>query len=116
MSAANKECFGFFNDSVSCNNCPAVKRCRAILVSDGFDILTALLDAIIEQEVDSGVPFFPKDKASDNIEQLLHREQRESLANDESVIKELFGDEDHTSSIDSAAEKADSDTIDDIMF
>lgn len=88
-----KECFGFFNDSVSCNNCPAVKRCRAILVSDGFDVLAGLLSEIVEAEAESGIPFFPKEKVSDNVDQLLNRTHREALSNDESILEELFGDQ-----------------------
>jgi hypothetical protein len=88
---STKECFGFFNDSVACQNCPAIKRCRAILVSDGFDILGSFLDEVLEEEMESEVPFFPKDKISDNIDQLLNREHRLALANDAGVLEELFG-------------------------
>ncbi len=93
MDALNKNCFGFFNDSISCKNCPAEKRCRAILISDGFEVVAAMLEVILDQEEESGVPFYAKQKISDNVDQLLNRKSREGLATDDDTLVELFGTE-----------------------
>jgi len=46
MSNSAVSCFGFFGggNSVACTQCAASKRCKAILVTHGFDILDATVD------------------------------------------------------------------------
>lgn len=85
-------CFGFYNDSPTCNTCVATERCRAIMISDGSDLIEALLDEILAG--DPGTLFFDTDRPSEMVTQLLHPEKRAETLAQQGVIDELFGDED----------------------
>lgn len=72
MSKDRKEipCFGFFNSDPVCDGCPASKRCRAILVSNGFDLVSSLID-----ELSSSLPgearYNDTDRVTTLVDQLI---------------------------------------------
>jgi hypothetical protein len=41
-------CFGFFSGGPECKKCPLDKRCRAVLISHGLDIMAGVLDTLME--------------------------------------------------------------------
>lgn len=41
-------CFGFYQGGRECNACAAQRRCRSILVTDGFDIISQLIGELSE--------------------------------------------------------------------
>lgn len=66
-------CFGFFAGSqkISCQSCVAARRCKAILVSDGFDVMGALVEQLIA-ELPDDVVFIDSEQVSAWVDQLLH--------------------------------------------
>lgn len=84
------ECFGFFNASETCDTCPATKRCRSILASDGTDMMSDLLDELIEREVKSGVGMPEVHSAKDFVKYLLDRKARQNALTAPDVLSELF--------------------------
>lgn len=47
MAGAKRTCFGFFTGEDSCQRCAAAKKCKAILVSDGFDVAGGILEELL---------------------------------------------------------------------
>lgn len=70
MSQKEKACFGFYLGGVVCGQCIAAKRCKAILVSDGFDLAAALVEQL-SNELPDVAEFRDSDRVSDLVEQLL---------------------------------------------
>lgn len=42
-----ERCFPFYSGGPTCQNCVVSKRCKAILVSDGFDMIAAFLEEML---------------------------------------------------------------------
>lgn len=90
--AEEAACFGFYNESSECLQCIARKRCKAIMISDGMDMIAeGLLEELLDTECIEGARFMPSMKASDLVDQLLHPEVRQAQFANASVIQELFG-------------------------
>ncbi len=47
MAEKKRTCFGFFTGDDSCQRCAAAKKCKAVLVSDGFDIAAGVLEEVL---------------------------------------------------------------------
>lgn len=43
-----RDCFGLYGGTVVCNRCQAAKRCKAVLISDGFDIMGSFVENLVE--------------------------------------------------------------------
>lgn len=65
-------CFGFYGGThlSTCSSCTAVKRCKAILISDGFDVLGAIVDQML-LELPEGTTFRDTDRVSERVKQLF---------------------------------------------
>lgn len=49
MAESKRTCFGFFTgEPENCQRCAAAKKCKALLVSDGFDVAAGVLEEIME--------------------------------------------------------------------
>lgn len=72
MSKKNGTCFGFFGGSskLACERCVAARRCKAILVSDGFDLVAELLEQLVA-ELPANAVFVDSDRAAVLVDQLL---------------------------------------------
>lgn len=64
------DCFGFYVGGPVCGSCAAQKRCRAILVSDGFDLAGSLVEELLEA-VPEGTRFAETNRVSEMVQQLL---------------------------------------------
>lgn len=71
MSGVKNSCFGFFagDQNASCNRCTASRRCKAVLVSDGFDILGEIVETLLVEAPDQA--YVETDRVIELIEQLL---------------------------------------------
>lgn len=47
MARTKRTCFGFFTGDDSCQKCAAAKKCKAILVTNGFDVAAGVLEEIL---------------------------------------------------------------------
>lgn len=47
MAGTKRTCFGFFTGEDSCQRCAAAKKCKAVLVSDGFDVAGGILEELL---------------------------------------------------------------------
>lgn len=47
-------CFGFFGGEGECRACPVAKKCKSLLVSDGFDLAAAVLEELIRTLPEDG--------------------------------------------------------------
>lgn len=47
MAESKRTCFGFFTGDDSCQRCAAAKKCKAVLVSNGFDIAAGILEELL---------------------------------------------------------------------
>lgn len=92
MGVADPNCFGFFGGArnTSCDGCFAIKRCKAVLVSHGFDILGATVDHLVSQLPDNA-DYRDTDRVSEIVSQL--REPPPPLAQEEQDILGLLDSE-----------------------
>lgn len=44
---ADETCFGFYVGNETCKRCGLEKKCKALLVSNGFDIMADVLDSLM---------------------------------------------------------------------
>lgn len=66
----DKACFGFFNGEVTCTRCFAMKRCRAVVVSNGFEIVASVVEELVRDLPDNG-QFYDTDSVKEITDQLL---------------------------------------------
>lgn len=68
---SDPNCFGFYggNHLTTCSSCTAVKRCKAILISDGFDVLGDIVNQLT-LELPAGTTFRDTDRVSEMLKQL----------------------------------------------
>ena len=45
-------CFGYYSQQPTCGRCPVSKRCKAVLITHGFDIVAALLEQMMDDMPD----------------------------------------------------------------
>lgn len=48
LDIEREHCFGFFRNEPACETCPARTRCRAALVTTGFDLLGGLIEQLLD--------------------------------------------------------------------
>ena len=53
-----------------CNQCSARQRCKAILISNGFDIVAAAVDSLVLQLPDDGA-YYDTDRVPSLVDQLM---------------------------------------------
>jgi len=66
----DKDCFGFYMGSPVCNQCSARQRCKAVLISNGFDIVAAAVDGLVLDLPDNGA-YYDTDRIPSLLDQLL---------------------------------------------
>lgn len=72
MTARMKpSCFPFFSKDRACESCQAKTRCKAILISHGFDVLGSLVDAMLN-EIPDDAEFEDTDKISTLVQMLIN--------------------------------------------
>lgn len=64
------DCFTFYSGGTSCTTCPAMKRCKAVMVSHGFDIVGNFVNHLVANLPPDAV-FIDSDRIPDLVEQLL---------------------------------------------
>ena len=70
MSKETKDCFGFYMGNPVCNQCSARQRCKAVLISNGFDIVAAMVDELVLELPEDGA-YYDTDRVPALVEQLL---------------------------------------------
>jgi len=72
MSKVNKDrdCFGFYMGNPICNQCSARQRCKAVLISNGFDIVAAMVDALVLELPEDGA-YYDTDRIPSLVDQLF---------------------------------------------
>lgn len=63
-------CFGFFSSQPTCSTCAAAKRCKAVLVSNGFDITAELIEHLA-RNLPAEAKFQDTDRITTLVDQLL---------------------------------------------
>lgn len=63
------DCFGFYTGGGICASCSASKRCKAILVSDGFTIVSEFVDHVVGTLPEGG--YKDTDRVTELVDQLL---------------------------------------------
>lgn len=71
MSLTEPNCFGFFGGSRhgNCSQCLANKRCKAILVTHGFDMMSTFIETLLGDLDDTDL-FLDSNRVSDLATQL----------------------------------------------
>ena len=70
MKKDDKDCFGFYMGNLVCNQCSARQRCKAVLISNGFDIVAAMVDALVLELPEDGA-YFNTDRVPSLVDQLF---------------------------------------------
>lgn len=47
MAANKRTCFGFFSGEDNCQRCAAARKCKAVLVTHGFDVAEGVLEEVL---------------------------------------------------------------------
>lgn len=68
---SDEPCFGFFDGTAICQGCIANKRCRAVLVTDGFDVLSSMINTMVADLPEKAI-FYYSERPSELVEQLLN--------------------------------------------
>lgn len=71
MNISEKDCFGFYMGNPVCNRCPPRQRCKAILISNGFDIVGGAVELMI-QELPDGKAYYETDRIPTMVDQLMY--------------------------------------------
>jgi len=71
MSKKDFDCFGFYMGNPVCNQCSARQRCKAVLISNGFDIVAAAVDDLVMQLPEQAA-YYDTDRVPSLLDQLLH--------------------------------------------
>lgn len=95
---SKKNCFGFFGGQhPACQQCFAAKRCKAILISHGFDVVGDMVDQLVEELPDitySGASAVssmvkqmknPQDVAEKNVDDIEGLDEMLQAVNEESL-------------------------------
>lgn len=81
-----KACFGFYIGSPVCGMCAAHKRCKALLITDGFDIVGSLVEHLEAELKDA--QYRDTDKISELTDQLITLP--DDLTEEEKELLSLF--------------------------
>jgi len=96
MSTNEKDCFGFYMGNPICNACAARQRCKAILISNGFDIVAASVDQMV-MDLPANGAFKDTDRIPALVDQLTYppfaTQQGDLLDDDESELLNLLEQE-----------------------
>lgn len=65
-----ENCFTYYGATSVCNACVAAKRCKAMLISHGFDIIGAILEEMT-RDLPEDVSYNDSDRMSEICTQLL---------------------------------------------
>lgn len=89
-----KPCFGFYAGDVVCNGCGAQKRCKAILVTNGFDLLAAVVEQM-SLDLPKTAKFRDSDRMSDLVDQLFKPPTTDDpgISKEERELLSLLGDD-----------------------
>jgi len=89
-----ESCFGFFGGEslAACKNCTAQRRCKAVLVSDGFTILGDSIDQMVAELPDA--PYPDAVRSSEQLQVLLNPNLGKLDANQASLLGLLVGNSD----------------------
>lgn len=93
MMVKEGNCFGFYGQEIICDSCPVMKRCKAVLMTDGFGILDGVISELLES-LPEGKRMVDTDRVSEMLTQLI--EGGEEIP-DQEVKKILKGMMDFTS-------------------
>lgn len=79
-------CFGMYAGTArrECASCVAARRCKAVLVSDGFDVLAELLDSLFAEL--PAVKYRDTVRVVELVDQLLKPPATESLKEEEELL------------------------------
>ena len=66
----DKDCFGFYMGNPVCNQCAARQRCKAVLITNGFDIIAACVDQLVVELPEKGA-YYDTDRVPSLVDQLL---------------------------------------------
>lgn len=64
-------CFGMYLGGPVCEKCTANRRCKALLVSNGFDLVSSMIGQL-ETTTPDRVVFKDTDRVTELVDQLLH--------------------------------------------
>jgi len=70
VSKIEKDCFGFYMGNPVCNQCSARQRCKAVLISNGFDIVAATVDQMV-LELPDNAAYYDTDRVPSLVDQLM---------------------------------------------
>jgi len=70
MSQTDKDCFGFYVGNPVCNQCTIRQRCKAVLISNGFDIVAAAVDGLV-LDLPEDAAYYDTDRIPRLVDQLL---------------------------------------------
>ncbi len=60
-----RTCFGFFTGERACQTCKVTRKCKAILLSDGFSLAESVLEGLIASLPEDGVYYKPETNPED---------------------------------------------------
>jgi hypothetical protein len=83
----DQPCFGFYSGGPVCATCTATKRCKAIVVSNGFDIVADALGQMLATLPDQN--YRDTDRVSELVDQLLDPPENVLSAEAVDVLREL---------------------------
>lgn len=68
--ATDKPCFGFYMGNPVCNQCRARNRCKAVLITDGFEMVAATVESLMTYLPEEG-QYRDTDRVPQLVDQIL---------------------------------------------
>lgn len=79
------QCFGQYNESAMCNLCKASRRCHSVTMSEGLDILGAMVEQLVET-LPAGKRYRDTDRVSEVVDQVVKPPLPVDEAEDEILV------------------------------
>lgn len=79
------DCFGYYSGGAICASCPGSKRCKAVLVTNGFDVVASMVNHLTSALTDTAV-FMGSDRVPDLVDQLLNPGSRVTTKEEDELL------------------------------
>ena len=84
------KCFAFFSGEPTCMACKEMRRCKTVLMSDGFNLVADALDSLVA-ELDPDAEFTDTIETDGIIKQLMTGGKVKATDSESELLKALLG-------------------------